>query len=265
MSYDLDLIQNGPRELPPRIILCGTEKTGKTHFAAHAPNSVILPVKGETGADYYDGVLPTANTFDDVMGWIGSLAKGEHEYKTLCIDSVSALEPLIWDAVCTEAKVDSIEKVGGGYGKGYGEALAKWRRLEQGLDYLREHKGMTCILIAHVKVKHFEDPNGDGYDRYQIDLHEKAMNLLSRWADSTLFFNRKTFVQEKDAGFGKTTAKAKDQGRYMFTQSRPAHPGGGRGVYGQIPYEIELPDGDSYAVFKEAVETAKENNKKGDK
>ena len=40
--------------------------------------------------------------------------------------------------------------------------------------------------------------------------------------------------------------------RKLFTQGRPAHPGGGRGVYGRLEYEIDL----TYESFMAAVKAA---------
>ena len=114
---------------------------------------------------------------------------------------------------------------------------------------------MASIVIGHVKVKRFDDPNGDSYDQYQWDLHYSAANLLYRWADCILFCNTKVVVKKTDLGFG----KEKNQGieivpgsRFLYTQKRPAHPGGGRGAYGQLPYELPL----SWNHFRDAVAAA---------
>jgi len=243
---------------PPRIILLGVEKIGKTTFASQSPAPVFLPIKGETGIDDVDApAFPPAKTFDELMGYLRELATQEHDRKTVVIDSASALEPLVWAKVCEEHSADSIEKVMGGYGKGYGEALGVWHELCDALDYLREVKGMGCIIIGHVKAKRFDDPTGESYDRYHMDANEKAVARLFRWADSILFANTKTLIRKEDVGFNKEKKRAVDPSggaRYLFTQQRPAHPGGGRGPYGRIPYELPL----SWQEFENAVQQAEE-------
>jgi len=269
MAFTLKSISAEARVQAPRIILLGVEKIGKTTFAAGSRfvngklaevglnSPIILPVKGEEGADDLAvPKFPIAQTLDDVMEALGSLYSEEHQHATAVIDSASALEPLIFDAVCRGANVDGIEKVGGGYGKGYIEALAKWREFLDGLDALRSGKQMSSIIIGHVKVKRFDDPAGDSYDQYQLDLNEKAANLLFRWADVILFANTKVVTKTEDVGgFKKEKKRGVDitgGSRFLFTQKRPSHPGGGRGLYGRLPYELPL----DWSAFSAAVDAA---------
>ena len=254
MSFDLNSIKKGVEHKAPRIILLGVEKIGKSTFAAGADNPIFLPIKGEEGVDDLDvAKFPRAETFDDVLAAVATLITDEHEFKTFIIDSASALEPVIWAKLCEENNCDSIEKVGGGYGKGYIEASNKWRDLMEGLDMLRQ-KGIAVILIGHVKVKRIDDPLGTSFDQYQFDLHEKVHLALTRWADSILFANTKTIVKTEDVGFNKEKKTGKDLSgqRFLFTQRRPGHPGGGRGVYGRLPYELPL----EWSAFTNAATTA---------
>jgi len=254
MSFDLNSIKKGVEHKAPRIVLLGVEKIGKSTFAAGADSPIFLPIKGEEGVDDLDvAKFPRAETFDDVLNAVATLIKEEHEYKTFIIDSASALEPVIWAKLCAENNCDSIEKVGGGYGKGYIEAVNKWRDLMEGLDMLRK-KGIAVILIGHVKVKRFDDPLGTSFDQYQFDLHEKVHLSLQRWADSILFANNETVVKTEEVGFNKEKKTGKDitGARFLFTQKRPGHPGGGRGVYGRLPYKLPL----EYLAFMDAVSAA---------
>lgn len=252
----------------PRIIVLGVEKIGKTTFACgsrivngkvteaglNAP--AVISVKGEEGADALDvPKFPTAMTLSEVMECFGALYNENHDHRTVVLDSASALEPLVWADVCAKAKVSSIEEVGGGYGKGYTEALGRWRDVLDALDTLRAERNMASIIIGHVKVKRFDDPAGPSYDSYTFDIHEKAANLLFRWADLILFANTKVLVKTEDKGFGAEKARGVDAGgggggnRFLFTQKRPAHPGGGRGPFGQLPYELPM----DWAAFEETL------------
>ena len=265
MAFDLASISSEAVARAPRIVLLGVEKIGKTSFACgdrvadgkiveyglNAP--VIVSVNGEQGADAIPvPKFPVAQSFSDVIEALASLYTGEHEFGTVVVDSVSALEPLIWAETCQEAGVQSIEKVGGGYGKGYTEALSRWRRLLGGLDALRTKKGMASIVIGHTKVKAINNPDTDSYDAYQLDINDKAANLLFRWADLILFANTKVVVKKENTGFNGEKKRAIDAAngmRFLYTQKRPSHPGGGRGVYGALPYELPL----DWASFQAAV------------
>ena len=257
---NLDQITHGTVERPPRIILCGTEKIGKSTFATDMPNPVFLPIRREEGIDSLNVArFPVCESFADVQESLVSLCEGDSEYKTVVIDSVSALEPLVWQHTCQQQNpaAENIEKVGGGFGKGYVEAVSHWRDLMAALDYLRDNKGMATVLIAHVAVRTFQDPMGDGYDQYEIDINKKALSALLRWSDCVLFANSKTFTKTVKDGMKESKKGVMRTERCLFTQKRPSHPGGGRGVYGQLPYELEL----SYAAWEAAIAARKEEVK----
>jgi hypothetical protein len=249
LAFDLSSLKKGKRVRAPRIVVLGVEKIGKSTFAAGAPKPVFIPIIGEEGIDDLDVTpFPTANSFQDVLDYLGALAQQEHDHQTVVIDSASALEPLIWRHTCARNdNAETIEKVGGGYGKGFTEALTEWDMILRGLDWLRSQKNMASIIVGHVQVRRFDDPTGLSYDQYQFDVNQKAANKLFRWADSILFCNTKVVVKQEKAGFGKDLQKGIDitEGqRFLYTQKRPAHPGGGRGIYGQLPYELPLSWGD---------------------
>jgi hypothetical protein len=242
------------------MILLGVEKIGKSTFAASSDRPMFIQVKGEEGIDDLAvSKTPTAiQCTDELFGWMGALRQQEHNHGTLVVDSSSALEPLIHRQTCVDNNdAPSIEKVGGGYGKGYTEALKYWRWFTDGLDILRTERNMASIVIGHVKVKRFDDPAGDSYDQYQWDIHEKAANLMYRWADLILFCNTKVVVKKEDVGFNKEKARGIDLsgGRFLFTQKRPAHPGGGRGAFGKLPYELPL----DWSAFVNAVQMASQS------
>lgn len=254
---NLQSIKKGAQLRAPRIALLGVEKIGKSTFAAGAPSPIFLPIRQEEGIDDLDvAKFPTLQTFDDVRQALQTLAKEDHEFKTVVIDSASALEPVIYADVCESEKAASIEKVGGGYGKGYTEALSRWRELMQALDYLREAKNMASVIIGHVKVKRFDDPLNESYDQFQFDVNDKASAALFRWADFIGFANTKTFVKKEQSGFGAEKGRALDSGngqRFLFCQKSPAFPAGGRGPYGRLPNELPL----EWQAFSNAVNSNK--------
>jgi hypothetical protein len=254
MAFNLDSIQRGCRLRAPRMVLLGVEKIGKSTFAAESGSPIFLPIKREEGIDALDvPQFPTCQTFTDVCTCLETLRNESHSFETVVIDSASALEPLVWEYVCQQqGGVDNIEKVGGGYQKGYIKAVDYWQQIADWLDLLRSERNMASIIIGHVKVKRFDDPAGPSYDQYQFDINDKASALLYRWSDLILFANTKVVVKAEDVGFGKEKHQGIDMSpgrRYLYTQKRPAHPGGGRGVYGQIPYELPL----SWDAFVKAV------------
>jgi len=265
VSYDLSQLQTERVFLAPRIVLLGTHKIGKSTFATSAPNPIVIPVKGEEGVDDLIGngvqATPTCESIGEVIQWLYALYSGDHDRQTVVIDSTSALQPLLWDETIRrwnagkeekQKEAISVETIGGGYGKGFNEALVEWRLLTEALDALRRDRNMTSILIGHVIVKQVTDPMLGVFDAFEWDIDRRAANMLYRWSDCILFAKSKAAVKKEDKGFGTDAKRAVDLGggaRYLFTQDRPSHPGGGRGVYGRIPYELPL----NWGSFMSAV------------
>lgn len=266
MAFTIDSIKKGAVLKAPRIVLLGVHKIGKSAFACgtrFGPNGTILeeginspvliPIKGEEGIDEIDvPKFPECDTFEKVLDAIEVLCKDKHDHHTIVIDSASSLEPLIWDAVCQDHGVDNIELVMKGYNKGYAAACSKWRELQDALNSLRDDKGMASIIVGHTKIKRFDDPTGESYDQYQFDVRSDVSALLFRRADLILFCNTKVIVKKEDVGFKQEKKRGIDitgGQRFLYTQGRPAHPGGGRGSFGRLPYELPL----EWEKFEEAV------------
>ncbi|MBI3865539.1 MAG: ATP-binding protein [Planctomycetia bacterium] len=219
-------IQRGRVPMPPRIMVYGTEGIGKSTLASRAPNPIFLQT--EDGLHEIDcHKFPLPQSIDEVFAALTDLAGEPHEYQTIVVDTLDWLERLIWDDLCKQFGVTSIEKVDGGYGKGYIHALTYWRKLIYRLSLLHVERRMAVILTAHAKVEKFDDPESSPYDRYSPRLHKHACALITEWCDAVLFATRKMRTQTEEAGFSRkrTTAIAigKDGGeRLLRTVGSPA-------------------------------------------
>jgi hypothetical protein len=216
---------------PPRILLYGPEKAGKTTLASEFPAPVFLQTEEGTGSLELD-TFGKLESFADVMDAIGSLYSEDHQFKTVVVDSITAFQPLIWAETGERGddkgnKKKRIEDFG--YGKGYVYALAIWQEVLDGLNALRRDRGMTIVLIAHSKVERFDDPETVSYSRYDIDLHEKARDMLKRDVDVVLLLKPDVTIKSEEVGFNKTRSRA-DGGRsvWMHASSRPAYAAGNR-------------------------------------
>jgi AAA domain len=198
----LTRVQRGRVSKPPRILLYGVEGIGKSTFGSQAPKPIFIQT--EDGLDEIDcNRFPLATTYDHVLVALGELRDQQHDYESVVLDSLDWLERLVWDKLCTENGVNSIEKVDGGYSKGYTHALTYWREVIDQLNVLRNVRGMVVVMIAHSKIERFEDPESSPYDRYSPRLHKHAAALVSEWCDAVLFATRKIRTQSEDAGFNR--------------------------------------------------------------
>lgn len=241
MGGFLYAVTRGRKIRPYFILLYGPDGIGKSTFGADAPDPVFIC--SEDGTSSLDiARLPTPKNFSDILKMIEELKTGEHPYKTLVIDSIDWAEPLCWDDVCKEDGSTSIEKVDGGYGKGYIYALKKWQTMISALAQLREK--MNVILISHSHVKSFNDPQQNSiYDRYELKLNAKAAALFREAVDAVLFGNYETYVKEDK---NKKTKAYGDGSRVIYTERRPAFDAKNR--Y-SLPFQLPL----SWEAFESAV------------
>ncbi len=208
----IEQIHFGRRHSPPRLLIYGTEGIGKSTTAAAAPAPIFIPT--EDGLDQIDcASFPLATSLADVTATMQALINESHDYQTVVIDSADWLERLVWDELCQQYGVSGIEKVDGGYARGYTHALTHWRTLLADLNTLRTQRGMCVILLAHAKVEKFEDPEHAAYDRYSPRLHKHVTALLTEWSDAVLFATRKIITKTEDGGFGRNRTIAAALGR----------------------------------------------------
>lgn len=227
MAIDLNSIKRTrPNERAPIITLYGPGKIGKTTFATSAPDAIVIRTEdGLTGIEADS--FPLAQTYQDVLQALRVLATEEHDFKTLVVDSLDWLEPLIWGHVCQQNGYETIESPG--YGRGYTEALDVWREYLRGISFLRDNKGMTIIQIAHDKIKRYDAPESEGYDRYMLKMHDKASALVLEDSDCLFFANYEVLTTSEDKGFGASRSRAVGNGeRVLHTQERPAWMAGNR-------------------------------------
>jgi len=208
----LQKIQAGRAPAPPRILVYGTEGIGKSSLAARMPKPIFIQTEDGLGEiDCHK--FPLARSFDDVIESLMALHVESHDYQTVVIDSLDWAERMIWDLLCKNYGVSSIEKVDGGYGKGYIHAMTHWRQMVDRLASLRSERNMMVVLLAHAKVERFEDPEEAAYDRYSPRLNKHAAALVSEWCDAVLFATRKIITKTEAGAFNRPRAKAAAVGK----------------------------------------------------
>lgn len=186
---------------PMRLLVYGLEGVGKSTFAASAPGPIFLGA--EDGTSELDVQrFPQPSSWADVMEAVSELTTGEHDYRTLVIDTLDWMEPLCWQQVCVacaapgKPPLRSIETLG--YGKGYVEAGSYWRQLTSALERLRAERRMDVVLLAHSWIKPFKNPSGEDYDRYEMKLHKGASGHWREWCDAVLFASHDVTTYEDE-------------------------------------------------------------------
>jgi len=197
--------------LAPRLFIYGREGVGKTSLAACAPGVMFCDLERGLGRNVCPHI--PLNSYPETIAALKALVQEPHDYQTVVIDSADWLERLIWDELCKAYGVSSIEKVDGGYGKGYVHALTYWREVIDLLTKLRTERNMMVIMLAHAKVERFEDPEAPAYDRYSPRLNKHASALVCEWSDAVLFATSRMVTCTETGAFNRTRTKAQPVGK----------------------------------------------------
>lgn len=245
MAIDMRSLRKVRADQPPRLLIYGPEKMGKTTLASEFPAPVFLQTeRGESG-DLELDTFGHLTSFQELLDAMGALATEEHGFSTVVLDSVSETERLIFAEVCRRNNWQSIEQAG--YGKGYVEADYAWRELIEALNFLRNERGMAVILIGHAVITRFDDPETQSYSRYDIDLHKRAEAILKREVDAILLVKKDVTIKTDQPG-GKGRARA-DGGetRWIYCEGRPAFTAGNR--Y-SMPERVMFAKGKGFAALQ---------------
>lgn len=176
----------------PRVVLYGRPGWGKTTWAATAPKPVFLLTEdGLASVKPTPMHTPLCRTYREVWEWVNALRTEDHDYNTLVLDSLDGLEPLMTQFVAEQdgktAEDFALGRGNFGYGKGELRLADEMRTFLDLLNKLREDKKMALILLGHDKVKRFDAPDSESFDRYQPSLPDKVGKVVQAWSDVTAF------------------------------------------------------------------------------
>jgi len=255
MGALLSQVSATPAQLPPRIVVHGKGGSGKSTLGASLTNPIFLPAEEGLGV-LKVAALPRPESYIDVMNAIGELANEKHDYRSLVVDTIDHVEPLVWAHTCQEKagtkNYTNIEDFG--YGKGYTFANPYWISFFRALDQLRR-QGMTVCVLCHNEVKTISDPVLAPYDTVQPKLHKHANALLYEWADVVGFLEVKRAALEKEGARGRkvTTTTKMGGARVLHLEDTGGFEAKNR--YG-LPIEIDVPKDDPFGPLRGALMTA---------
>lgn len=183
---------------PPRLLVYGSPGCGKSTLAAAATKPIVIDVDG--GTQNIDCTrTPTPTTFEELLALLAELATVEHDYRTLVVDTLDAVESMVWGLVVADynrtskgAKVTTAGDIP--YGRGMESAVDYWRRFLASLERCWSGRRMTVILIDHSTIRTFKNPSDEDYQRIEPKIDRKASALLRSWCDAVLLADFQTEV-----------------------------------------------------------------------
>ncbi|BBL75470.1 ATP-binding protein [Methylomagnum ishizawai] len=202
-------VTSGRIQRPFMMALYGVDGVGKSTLAAGAPHPIFI--NAEDGSSELDVArFPGAENKAELEEAINVLLREEHGFNTVVLDSIDWAETMIRQDLCEQFRVESLEDVRGGFGKGTVALREQFVRFLDFLAYLRTYRDMNIIVIGHCEVKKFEDPTtAAGYDRYRIKLDEVNAARLREACDVVAFYNYDTALMAKENRQGEIQGKAR--------------------------------------------------------
>lgn len=240
----LDAVREGRIKAPFRALIYGPEKVGKSTFAAGAPNPIWLGA--DSGTEHLNiKRLPSPDTFKDVLEGIDEVAtRGKSKgFETLVIDPLGWIEPMMILDFTGDVNMN-LAKWGGGHGAGYQALSDRYRMLLNGAERVWK-AGLNVILIGHATVKMFNDPEGPGYERYELAVDKRGAGPVKQWVDAILFAKREAFGKADEANPKKSKAYG-SAAHMLHTKWSPAYDAGNRYT---LPETMPL----SWSVFATAL------------
>jgi len=183
--FDSTLNQNNLRA--PKGIVYGPPGIGKTHFGAGTHKPVIVDC--ENGAAHVAcDRTPYLADWDAIQPWLEALAREEHPYGTVVVDSIDWLLRRMEERVAgvngDPRNMDkTMNRSHGGYGNGK-QVLRNYvyQYLLPTLDAI-VNRGVSVVLLAHASRRSITTIDGIVMEKSAPEIHPDLMNTLVEWSD----------------------------------------------------------------------------------
>ena len=134
------------------MLLYGAPKIGKSTFCSRAENALFIAT--EPGLNHLETYNIRVNSWREFLEAMALIAKGNHPFKTIVIDTVDKLCDFCEQELCAQNNVVSLSDFA--FGKGYALYKTEMSRVFQKVFALN----MGVILTSHTQLTDVDTPQG---------------------------------------------------------------------------------------------------------
>lgn len=134
------------------MLLYGAPKIGKSTFCSRAEDALFIAT--EPGLNHLETYNVRVNSWREFLEAMALIAKGNHPFKTIVIDTVDKLCDFCEQELCTQNNVASLSDFA--FGKGYALYKTEMSRVFQKVFALN----MGVILTSHTQLTDVDTPQG---------------------------------------------------------------------------------------------------------
>ncbi len=173
------------QKTPPRdsmsdltILLYGVSKIGKSTLCSNTENALFLAT--EAGLNSLDVFQQPILTWQDFCVAVADIGKGDHQFKTIIVDTVDNVYKMCADHICRKNNIQHESDLG--FGKGFSLVNNEFQRVLTKLSLLP----YGLYLISHAQDKEMDTPTGKKMKTIPT-LPGKAREIVLGMVDIILF------------------------------------------------------------------------------
>lgn len=202
------------------LLIYGPPKIGKSTFCSKSEGALFLST--EPGLNSLEVFQVPVKSWEELLAACGEIAKGEHNFKTIILDTVDNAYKMCVEYICTKFKIEHESDLK--WGKGWALINNEFNRVLTKLAFMP----YGFFLVSHSMDKEIETRTGN-YTRVIPTLPEKARKIVLGFVDVIAYCDLETYTN----GTGKPETK-----RVMRTKPNQHYEAGDR--TGRLPDTIDL-------------------------
>lgn len=202
------------------VLLYSQPKLGKSTWCAQADGALFLAT--EAGLNHLETYQVPITSWDDLLNACADIAKGDHQFRTVIIDTIDNAYRYCVEHVCHQLGIAHESEAS--YGRAYGMIANEFTRVLTKLSLLP----YGLYLISHAKQETMETRTGT-LVRTVPTLPEKARKIILGLVDLILYLDLEAYHDET----GETQYR-----RVLRTKPTTAYEAGDR--TGRLPETMPL-------------------------